>query len=49
MNSGHVTSIDDELIKLSQDLFYIKRLSVDMDLVILAKTIKTVLFGSGAK
>jgi lipopolysaccharide/colanic/teichoic acid biosynthesis glycosyltransferase len=49
VNSGHVTDMNDELIKLSQDLFYIKHLSIDMDLVILAKTVKTVLFGSGAK
>ncbi|WP_169197004.1 sugar transferase [Devosia sp. MC1541] len=49
VNSGHVSDIDDELIKLSQDLFYIKRLSIDTDLVILAKTVKTVLFGTGAK
>lgn len=49
VNSGHVSDLNDEMIKLSQDLFYIKRLSIDTDLVILAKTVKTVLFGSGAK
>ncbi|WP_354063309.1 sugar transferase [Devosia sp. 2618] len=49
VNSGHIHNLDDEMIKLSQDLYYIKRFSIDLDLVILVKTIKTVLFGSGAK
>lgn len=49
VNSGHIHNLDEEIIKLSQDLYYIKRFSIDMDLVILAKTVKTVLLGSGAK
>ncbi|MBK1796011.1 sugar transferase [Devosia sp. WQ 349] len=49
VNSGHVSDMDDELVKLSQDLFYIKTLSIDMDLVIVVKTVKTVLLGAGAK
>ena len=49
VTSGHIHNLDDEMIKLAQDLYYIKRFSIDMDLVILVKTVKTVLFGSGAK
>lgn len=49
VTSGHVHDLDDEMVKLSQDLFYIKRFSADMDLVILIKTVKTILFRSGAK
>lgn len=49
VKSGYASNVEEELTKLSYDLYYIKRFSVDMDLIILAKTVKTVLFGSGAK
>lgn len=49
VTAGYASDVSEELTKLSYDLYYIKRFSVDMDLVILAKTVKTVLFGSGAK
>ncbi|WIY53048.1 sugar transferase [Devosia sp. YIM 151766] len=49
VTSGYASDLNEEIAKLSYDLFYIKRISVDMDIVILAKTVKTVLFGVGAK
>lgn len=49
VNSGYASDIGEEITKLSYDLYYIKRLSIDMDLVVLVKTVKTVLFGAGAK
>ena len=42
-------TIDDAIEKLNFDLFYIKNLSITMDLVIILRTIKTVLFGKGAR
>lgn len=49
INLGHVTSIDDVRKKLGYDFYYIKNVSLVLDLIILARTIKTVLFGHGAK
>ncbi|QWR76562.1 sugar transferase [Candidatus Magnetomonas plexicatena] len=42
-------SYDDTVIKLQYDLFYIKRLSSMLDLLIMFETVKTVLFGKGAR
>jgi len=42
-------SIEDAVEKLNYDLFYIKNLSLMMDLMIILRTIKTVLFGKGAR
>ncbi|RLC24788.1 MAG: sugar transferase, partial [Deltaproteobacteria bacterium] len=42
-------SVDDAIEKLNYDLFYIKNLSTFMDFVIVLRTIKTVLFGKGAR
>ncbi|MBF0464757.1 MAG: sugar transferase [Nitrospirae bacterium] len=42
-------SYDDTVIKLQYDLFYIKRLSFLLDLLIMFETVKTVLFGKGAR
>jgi sugar transferase (PEP-CTERM system associated) len=44
----YAASIEDSLEKLQYDLFYIKHMSVSLDLFILAKTVKTVLMGRGA-
>lgn len=49
VNSGYSGNEDEALLKLSYDLYYIKHLSVDLDILILFKTIKTVLFGHGAR
>lgn len=42
-------TLEDAIEKLNYDLFYIKNLSITMDLVIIFRTIKTVLFGVGAR
>lgn len=42
-------TIEDAIEKLNYDLFYIKNLSITMDLVIILRTVKTVLFGKGAR
>lgn len=42
-------TVDDAIEKLNYDLFYIKNLSIAMDLVIILRTVKTVLFGRGAR
>lgn len=42
-------SVDDAIQKLQYDLYYIKNQSLTLDLVIVVETIKTVLFGAGAR
>lgn len=42
-------TIDDAIEKLNYDLFYIKNMSLAMDVVIILRTVKTVLFGKGAR
>jgi lipopolysaccharide/colanic/teichoic acid biosynthesis glycosyltransferase len=49
VTQGHVTSVDDVNEKLSYDFFYIKHVSPWIDLLILLKTVTTVLRGNGAK
>lgn len=46
---GYGASVDDAVEKLNYDLFYIKNMSIFMDLMILLRTVKTVLFGVGAR
>lgn len=41
------SSVDDAKIKLEYDLYYVKNKSIALDLIILFKTSKTVLFGKG--
>jgi sugar transferase (PEP-CTERM system associated) len=41
------SSIDDSKAKLEYDMFYIKNISISLDLLILFQTIKTVIFGKG--
>jgi lipopolysaccharide/colanic/teichoic acid biosynthesis glycosyltransferase len=43
------SSVEDAKRKLELDLFYIKHLSVSLDLAIIFETIKVVLLGKGAK
>ena len=43
--SKHKNAIE----KLNYDLFYIKNMSITMDIIIILRTIKTVLFGKGAR
>src|SRR5690606_24639301 len=49
VTSGYAATTEEELEKLAFDLYYIKHLSFDLDLQILFKTVKTVLFGTGAR
>ena len=42
-------SIEDAKEKLNYDLFYIKNMTIFMDLMVIMKTVKTVLFGEGAR
>jgi len=42
-------TVSDAIEKLNYDLFYIKNLSITMDVVIILRTVKTVLFGRGAR
>jgi sugar transferase (PEP-CTERM system associated) len=44
INYGYGDSIDDAVEKLNYDLFYIKNMSFFLDLLILFRTVKTVLF-----
>lgn len=44
---GYGASVRDAIEKLNYDLFYIKNMSILMDMMIIARTIKTVLFGMG--
>jgi sugar transferase (PEP-CTERM system associated) len=46
---GYGASVDDALEKVNYDLFYLKNMSVFMDLMIILRTIKIVLFGKGAR
>jgi sugar transferase (PEP-CTERM system associated) len=46
---GYGASVKDAVEKLNFDLFYIKNLSTLMDLMIILRTIKTVLFGKGVR
>jgi len=42
-------TVEDAVEKLNYELFYIKNMSFTMDFVIILKTVKTVLFGRGAR
>ena len=44
---GYGASVPDAIEKLNYDMFYIKNMSVLMDIMIVARTVKTVLFGRG--
>jgi sugar transferase (PEP-CTERM system associated) len=44
---GYGASIEDAVEKLNYDLFYIKNMSIFMDIMIVFKTVKTVFFGKG--
>ena len=49
VNYRYGASVEDALKKLEYDLFYIKNMSILLDLKILLKTIGVVLFGQGAR
>jgi exopolysaccharide biosynthesis polyprenyl glycosylphosphotransferase len=49
VNQGHVVDIDDTIEKLHLDFYYVKNFSFWLDLLILLKTIKTMVTGFGAR
>ena len=46
---GYGASVEDAIEKLNYDLFYIKNMSTFMDIVIIVRTVKTVIFSRGAR
>jgi sugar transferase (PEP-CTERM system associated) len=44
---GYGATVDDAIEKLNYELFYIKNMSILMDIMIVARTVKTVIFGMG--
>jgi sugar transferase (PEP-CTERM system associated) len=49
VNYPYGATIEDALEKLNYELFYIKNMSMLLDITILIRTVKTVLFGQGAR
>ena len=49
VNYGYASMTSENKIKLSYDLYYVKRASLLLDILIVFKTIKTMLIGFGAK
>lgn len=49
VSHGYAETEDEEITKLSYDLFYLKHVSFDLDVIIAVRTIKTLLFRSGAR
>ena len=49
VNHGYAETVDQTIEKLKYDLFYIKHMSVWMDLRILLRSVATVLTGSGSR
>jgi len=49
VNQGHVAEVEDVLRKLHYDFYYIKYFSPWLDLLIVLRTIKTMLTGWGAR
>ena len=49
VNYPYGASVDDAREKLEYDLYYLKNHSLALDLVILLRTVRVVLFGTGAR
>lgn len=49
VNSGYTSNPDEARVKLSYDLYYIKNISLDLDMEIALRTVKTVILGAGAR
>ena len=49
VNYPYGDSVEDAKEKLNYDLFYIKNMSILMDLMVIMRTVKTVIFGEGAR
>ena len=46
---GYGANIEDAIEKLNYDLFYIKNMTLFMDLMIIIRTVRIVLFGKGGR
>jgi lipopolysaccharide/colanic/teichoic acid biosynthesis glycosyltransferase len=49
VNAAYASTVEQEVEKLGYDLYYVKNMSFDLDLVILAKTVRILLFRIGSK
>ncbi|HWA20372.1 MAG TPA: sugar transferase [Devosia sp.] len=49
VSSGYASTTAEEIEKLGYDLYYVKNMSFDLDVLIMFRTIRTLLFGRGAK
>ena len=49
INYPYGSSVEDALRKLEYDLYYIKHMSLALDILIIFRTVKTVLFGKGSR
>jgi sugar transferase (PEP-CTERM system associated) len=49
INRGYNATIEDNIDKLAYDLFYIKNMSIGLDLLILFQTTKTLILGRGSR
>ena len=49
VRQGHVADVEDVLWKLQYDFYYIKNFSFWLDILIVARTIRTILSGFGAR
>jgi sugar transferase (PEP-CTERM system associated) len=49
VNFGYCASISDSIEKLNYDFFYIKNMSIMMDLMVILRTIKILIFGHGVR
>lgn len=49
VHRGYCATVEDNIEKLSYDLFYIKNMSIGLDLLILFQTIKILLLGRGGR
>lgn len=48
INNGYAGSVEQSVEKLGYDLYYFRHMSISLDLLILARTARVVLFGRGA-
>jgi lipopolysaccharide/colanic/teichoic acid biosynthesis glycosyltransferase len=46
---GYCATLEDNVDKLAYDLFYIKNMSVGLDLLVIVQTLKILLLGRGAR
>ncbi|MEM9732788.1 MAG: sugar transferase [Pseudomonadota bacterium] len=49
VNQGHVTDVDEIEVKLQYDFYYVKNISAWLDVLIVLRTLRTILGGFGAR